>query len=88
MRVPRYVKEFRRWREAPVSERWLVLRKQAARRIDPGPEFDDCLDNDELILPNGKRIYECNLDRLQEIRFEIYAWHRAIRIAIRASSDG
>jgi hypothetical protein len=88
MRVPRYVKEFRRWREAPVSERWLVLRDQAARRIDPGPDFDDCWHNYELILQNGKRVHEIHPDHLQEIRFEIYAWHRAIRIAIRASSDG
>jgi len=88
MQMPNYVKEFRRWRETPASERWLVLREQAARRINSGPDFTDCLDDHELILPNGKRIYECNLDDLQKTRFEIDDWHRAIRIAIRASSDG
>jgi len=88
MGLPSYVNEFRRWRDAPVSERWFVLREQAARRIEPGPEMADCLSNHELILPNGKRIHECSLDDLHEIAHEIDEWHRAIRIAIRASSDG
>jgi hypothetical protein len=87
MGLPSYVKEFRRWRDAPVSERWLVLREQAARCIDPGPKFADFLGNHELILPNGKRIYEC-LGDLNNIAAEIDEWHRAIGTAIRASSDG
>jgi hypothetical protein len=88
MQMPNYVKEFRRWREAPVSERWLVLRDQAARRVEPGPGFPDCLHDYELLHPTGKRVNLRDPDDLHETLTILEEWQRAIRIAIRASSDG
>jgi hypothetical protein len=69
-----YVQEFRRWQNAPATEKDRIAIEIAMRRIQTGPDWAASADPLNTTTPNGKLLGDCTKADLDEL----IAWENAL----------